>query len=355
MDRLTAVALSTLSGLTRTRAFAVFKELRNDGGSPEIEEVIACASPGANVDRLAAEARDRASGLIKAAARHCIGIIQWDDDSYPALLDAIIDPPPVLWVLGKTEVLSRPAVAIVGSRAASAYALEVAARLGGELAARGVVVVSGLARGADGAAHQGCLANGGATVAVLGSGVDRIYPPEHDTLAVRICKDGALVSEFGPGTPPLPDHFPLRNRVISGISLGIVVVEANEKSGSLITARCALEQGRDVMAVPGSVLGGRNRGSHALLKDGAKVVETADDILEELGWRGSTALKVSANSLEQDELLQRLAPGQAYDLDELSATVKETGSDLLPRLTDWEMRGLLKRVPGGRYVLAGRT
>jgi DNA processing protein len=354
MDRLTAVALSTLSGLTRTRAFAVFKELRNDGESPEIEEVIAFASPGANADRLAAEARERAAALLADAVRQCIGIVQWDDNLYPALLGAIADPPPVLWVRGNADALSQPAVAIVGSRAASAYALEVAARLGGELAARGVVVVSGLARGADGAAHRGCLDAGGTTVAVLGSGVDRIYPPEHDALAATICKDGALVSEFGPGTPPLPDHFPLRNRLISGVSLGVVVVEANEKSGSLITARYALEQGRDVMAVPGSVLGGRNRGSHALLKDGAKVVETADDILEELGWSARPATR-SPGSLEQDELLQKLIPGQAYDLDELSATVEKPGSDLLSRLTEWEMRGLLKKVPGGRYVLVGRA
>ena len=175
-------------------------------------------------------------------------------------------------------------MAIVGSRAATDYALQVAARLGAELAARGVVVASGLARGVDSAAHRGCLDAGGATVAVLGSGVDRIYPAEHADLAARICESGALVSELGPGAPPLPEHFPLRNRIISGISLAVVVVEAYDKSGSLITARCALEQGRDVMAVPGSVLSGRNRGSHALLKDGAKVVESADDILEELGW-----------------------------------------------------------------------
>jgi len=361
MDLLDAVALSTLSGLTRTRAFAVFKELRHSGESPEIEAVITCASPGANADRIAAEARDRASVLIAAAAQQRVGIVPFDDGSYPPLVQAIADPPPVLWVLGRPDVLILPSVAIVGSRAASPYALEVAARLGGELAARGVVVVSGLARGADGAAHRGCLDGGGATVAVLGSGVDRIYPPEHDVLAASICKDGALVSEFGPGTPPLPDHFPLRNRLISGLSLGVVVVEANEKSGSLITARCALEQGRDVMAVPGSVLGGRNRGSHALLKDGAKVVETADDILEELGWcaprdpaRVEGSAKKASNLLQQDELLRRLTPGHAYDLDEMSATVEKGGSDLLPRLTDWEMRGLLKKVPGGRYVVGGR-
>ena len=263
------------------------------------------------------------------------------------MLRAIVDPPPVLWVRGEPAALVRPAIAIVGSRAASPYALEVAARLGAELAERDVLVVSGLARGADGAAHRGCLDAGGVTVAVLGSGVDRIYPPEHDLLAASIRKDGALVSELGPGVPPLPDHFPARNRLISGISLGVVVVEANEKSGSLITARCALEQGREVMAVPGSVLGGRNRGSHALLKDGAKVVETADDILEELApalreacrRTGGPDEKISSNSLKLEDLLLALTPGQAYDLDELSATVGLTGSELLPRITGWEMGG----------------
>jgi DNA processing protein len=238
----------------------------------------------------------------------------------------------------------------VGSRAATPYALEVAARLAGELANHGVMVASGLARGADGAAHRGCLDAGGTTVAVLGSGPDVIYPAEHRDLAARICRDGALVSEHGPGVPPLQEHFPLRNRLISGISLGVVVVEANEKSGSLITARCALEQGRDVMAVPGSVLGGRNRGSHALLNDGAKVVETADDILEELGWRVRRRDKISGKSLIQDDLLQKLTPGESYDIDEMSATVGLSGAVLLPRLTQWEMQGSLVKLPGGRYV-----
>ena len=181
-------------------------------------------------------------------------------------------------------MLTRPIVAIVGSRAATPYAIDVAHRLGQELSDRGLVVASGLARGVDSAAHRGCLAGAAPTVAVLGSGVDRVYPGEHEALALEIAQKGLLVSEFGPGAPPLPEHFPLRNRIISGISLAVVVVEASEKSGSLITARCALEQGRDVMAVPGSVLSGRNRGSHSLLKDGAKVVESAVDILEGLGW-----------------------------------------------------------------------
>jgi DNA processing protein len=365
MDLHAAVALSTLTGLTRGRAYAVYKELLEQGASPSLEEVIACAAPGANVDRIAADARVQATALLDAAEAAGIGVIQTVDDGYPPLLRTIPDPPPVLWFRGDAGILPRAAVAIVGSRAATPYALEVAFRLGSELASRGVVVVSGLARGADGAAHRGCVDAGGRTIAVLGSGPDVIYPSEHRELSVSICQCGALVSEHGPGVPPLPDHFPLRNRLISGISLGVVVVEANEKSGSLITARYALDQGRDVMAVPGSILGGRNRGSHALLKDGAKVVETADDILEELGWPSRVAArtgprlserearvegKISSNSVIEDELLQKLTPGESYDLDEISVTVGLTGPGLLPRLTSWEMRGALVKLPGGRYV-----
>lgn len=358
MDLHAAVALSTLTGLTRGRAFAVFKELCEQSGSATLEEVVACAAPGANVERIAAAARIQATALLDAAQPAGVIPVQSTDDAYPALLRSIADPPPVLWVRGNVAALSRHAVAIVGSRAATPYALEVAARLAGELADRGLMVVSGLARGADGAAHRGCLDAGGTTVAVLGSGPDVIYPAEHRELAARICTDGALVSEHGPGVPPLQDHFPLRNRLISGISFGVVVVEANEKSGSLITARYALEQGRDVMAVPGSVLGGRNRGSHALLKDGAKVVETAVDILEGLGWpqphRSAPGAhvddKISVNSLIEDELLPKLTPGESYDVEEMSATVGLTGPALLSRLTQWEMQGRLLKLPGGRYV-----
>jgi DNA processing protein len=380
MDLLNAVALTTLPGIARPKAAAVFKELREQAADVALEDVITACTRGTNADAVAADARARAADLLSLASRAGIDVILDADVRYPPLLRAIVDPPPVLWLRGQADVLARPAVAIVGSRAATAYALEVAARLGGELADRGVLVVSGLARGADGAAHRGCLSAGGATIAVLGCGPDIVYPPEHDALAERIRATGALVSELGPGAPPLPEHFPLRNRLISGISLAVVVVEANERSGSLITARCALEQGRDVMAVPGSVLGGRNRGSHALLKDGAKVVESADDILEELGWpalraaSGSLAgpalsealsgtgrvdgpactdAKISGNSLKIDSLLQKLTAGESYDLDEMSATVGLTGSQLLPRLTEWEMQGLLLRVAGGRYVLAG--
>ena len=362
MDLQDAVALTLIHGISRSRAAAAFKALSTQMETVALEDVIAACGADARAESLARQARDESAALLATAAPAAIDPIRLDDDAYPPLLRTIVDPPPVLWVRGVRDALSRPAVAIVGSRAATPYALEVAARLAAELAARGVVVVSGLARGVDGAAHRGCVQARGRTVAVLGSGPDVVYPREHEALAASICSDGALVSELGPGAPPLPEHFPLRNRLISGISFGVVVVEASEKSGSLITARCALEQGRDVMAVPGSVLGGRNRGSHALLKDGAKVVETADDILEGLAWPSSGGPpagrdarvegKIFSNPLIQDELLAKLTPGEAYDLDELSATVEMDATKLLPRLTEWEMRGQLVKVAGGRYVLA---
>src|SRR6516164_468418 len=224
MDLLDAVALSILPGISRTRAAAAFKLLRAELPCVTVETIASVCGRAVDAESVAAAARREAARLLAAADRDVSAMTIADPD-YPPLLREIGDPPPVLWVRGNRAALARPAVAIVGSRAASAYALEVASRLGRELAERGVLVVSGLARGADGAAHRGCLAAGGATAAVLGSGVDVIYPPEHRELAVNICQDGALVSELGPGAPPLPRHFPLRNRLISGISLAIVVVE----------------------------------------------------------------------------------------------------------------------------------
>lgn len=346
MHLLDAVALSLLPGISRLRAAARFKLLRASALEPvTLEMVIAACGRDRDAESVAAAARYEADRLLDATTRIGAHAIPIDAPEYPALLREIGDPPPVLWIRGSRAALSRPAVAVVGSRAASAYALEVASRLGRELAEHGLIVVSGLARGADGAAHAGCLAGGGATIAVLGNGVDVAYPPEHSELAASICRDGALVTELGPGAPPLPEHFPLRNRLISGISLAVVVVEAAEKSGSLITARYALDHGREVMAVPGSVLGGRNRGSHALLKDGAKVVESADDILEELGWPGARPSgEISSKSLKTDPLLDKLTPGEAYGLDELSVTVGLETSKLLPRLTEWEMQGRLVKL-----------
>jgi DNA processing protein len=291
-----------------------------------------------------------ADAMLGEAGRCGIEPVPWYEERYPVLLDCISDPPPVLWIRGDATVLARPTVAVVGSRAATDYARQVGERLGAELAARGIVVASGLARGVDSAAHTGCLRAGGHTVAVLGSGVDRIYPAEHEDLAASVCTHGTLVSELGLGAPPLPEHFPLRNRIISGISLAVVVVEASDKSGSLITARCALEQGRDVMAVPGSVLSGRNRGSHSLLKDGAKVVESADDILQELGWHSEVPQgRRGPGAVETDPLLARMEPGELYRLDDLMALTGAQGARLLTRLMELELQGRVVAGPGGVF------
>ena len=217
------------------------------------------------------------------------------------------------------------AVAIVGSRAASASAIETASCIASDLAARGITVVSGLARGVDSAAHRGALQTG-ITAAVLGSGLDRMYPPEHLSLALEIAARGVVISEYPPDTPPLPHHFPQRNRLISGLSRAVVVIEANEKSGSLITAACALEQGRDVMAVPGNVLSGRSRGGHALIRDGAKIVECADDIVEEIWPQGTSpgaaksAVSTGPSAVSLDPILRRMEAGQAsHGVDGLAA------------------------------------
>jgi len=360
MDLQSAVALTTIPGISRSRAAVALKDLREHvTDHPSLEEVIAACGRATDqeIGALADLARTDAASLLNAATHASIDVVSCLDDRYPPLLRAIADPPPVLWCRGVVDALSRPAVAIVGSRVATPYAQEVAVHLAAELAVGGLVVVSGLARGADGAAHRGCLSAGGATVAVLGCGPDIVYPSEHRTLAASICKTGALVSELGPGGPPLPEHFPQRNRLISGISLAVVVVEASERSGSLITARYALEQGRDVMAVPGNVLSGRNRGSHALLKDGAKVVESVDDILGELGWPAAgpfpeTRPSKSGNVLKKDVLLDRLAPGETYDLDALSSLTGLPGPRLLARLTEWELQGRIVRNAGGRFQRA---
>lgn len=353
MDLQTAVSVSMLPAY-KARAAAWFKQLREYSENASLEAVIeALGLADANGGALADRARLAADRAVAAGASLGIQALPWFDERYPALLACTPDPPPVLWFRGDLTVLTRPAVAIVGSRAATSYALQVGRRLATELAERGVVVTSGLARGVDSAAHRGCLDSGGPTIAVLGSGLDCVYPPEHAALADRIASQGALVSELGPGAPPLAEHFPLRNRIISGLSLGVVVVEASEKSGSLITARCALEQGRDVLAVPGSVLTGRNRGSHALLKDGAKVVETADDILEELGWlTGAADPEKSCKSLNSDPLVMRMQPGEVYGLEELVETTGMRPARLLTRLTELELLGQVAPAGGGRFIRA---
>jgi DNA processing protein len=308
----------------------------------------------------ASRLRERAGRALERGAAAGVRPLVRVDDEYPPALRHVPDPPPVLWVAGQVASLSIPAVAIVGSRAGTPYALSVAEQLGADLAARGLAVVSGLARGVDSAAHEGALSAAGVTIAVAGNGVDVVYPAEHARLAARIRESGAVVGELVPGTLPRPEFFPRRNRIISGLVRAVVVIEAGEKSGSLITARCALEQGRDVLAVPGNILSGRNRGGHALLRDGARLVESVEDIVEELGPDVLTGVVERAAAggggagPVSDPVLQAMT-GEPSDLGELAARCGLVPVALLPRLLELELRGVVRRLPGGRFIRVGQT
>jgi DNA processing protein len=343
------VDLVALSLLPLSWRRDVADALRGGADPHDLLDALVAQRPQLQLD--ASALRGRAVASLTRAQQRGVFTIELCEPRYPPLLSEIFDPPPILWLRGQAAALDAVAVAIVGSRAGSPYALAVAERLAADLATRGVVIVSGLARGVDSAAHRGALSAGGSTIGVLGSGADVIYPAEHKALAVEMMERGALLSELPPGTRPLQPFFPLRNRIISGLVRAVVVVEAGEKSGSLITARSALDQGRDVLAVPGNVIGGRNRGGHALLRDGAKIVETADDILEELGFGPRLALPSSNAVMEGgDPVLGCLTPGEPCDVDQIAERSGLTIASLLPRLIDLELQGLVRRAGGGRFM-----
>lgn len=291
------------------------------------------------LDRLIAEA----DTALKQAAALNIATIAIGDARYPPMLAAIPDPPPLLWAQGQVDALLQPAVAIVGSRAATPYALTMARQLAVDLGSAGIVVVSGLARGVDSAAHHAVVMANGRTVGVLGCGVDRIYPPEGKNLARQMQTAGAIVSEFPLRTPPLRHHFPLRNRIISGLSCAVVVIEASEKSGALITASAAAEQGREVMVLPGQAIGGRNRGGHLLIRDGAKVVETAADVLEELAGAGVWHDR-------RAPVIASLPQNVDFTVDDVAAETGDPPNVVLARLLELELAGQIQRIEGGRFV-----
>jgi len=307
--------------------------------------------------------------LPKIGAR----LVRWSDRDYPVNLRQIADPPPFLFMRGTIATDDPKCIAVVGARAASDAGRRMAQRLGLELAAKGFTVVSGLARGIDSEAHQGALDAGGRTVAVLGCGVDVIYPPENRKLVEAIIETGgALLSELPVGTPPLAENFPARNRLISGMCLGVVIVEAAEKSGSLITARTALEQDRQVFAVPGSPLNGKTRGSNRLLKEGARLVDCVEDVLEELlpqlggsTQRGGAAVagdepaasKLDDKALERESLEVKNLLVLLHNADKLHVDALIDGAGLnvqtvLKLLLELELRGLVTQHPGKLFSLA---
>lgn len=274
------------------------------------------------------------------------------DPEYPPLLKEVPGPPDLMWVAGKL-LEPAPALAVVGTRRASRYGLDAAFWLARELAASGITIVSGLAKGIDGAAHRGALAAGGRTVAVMGCGLDICYPARHRDLFDRIAACGTLVSEYEPGTRPMPYHFPVRNRIIAGMSLGVVLVEAPVAGGAMITARLAVEYGRELFAVPGAVHSPVSVGPHLMVRDGARLVASADQILEDLGMLRSPQADLPARDLHPDEArVLAVLEAEPLLLDLVARRARMPASTAAAVLVKLEMAALVSRRPGGRYARA---
>ena len=352
-----SIALNTVPGL---RA-AVYHRALTAAGSPgnilEAGRKGTLAAMGTSPAVAAAVADLDVDGRWKReterAAAAGVRIVTLDDEGYPANLRQIVDPPPVLYVRGEITGDDAEAVAIVGSRAATGYGRATAAVLSRELASRGVTVVSGLARGIDSSAHHGALEGGGRTIAVLGSGMDRVYPPENRPLAESVSRSGAVVTEFPFSSRPDRWHFPLRNRIISGLSLGVVVVEAAERSGALITGRMALEQNREVFAVPGNISSPVSAGPNSLIRDGAKLVSRVEDILEEfprLAGREVLQLQLPQPLTEEESSLLSHLGSEPVPVDDLIRRSALSSARALSLLTALELKGLVDRQAGRGYV-----
>jgi DNA processing protein len=322
-------------------------------GSPEA--VLSCGRSAlsahltaAQCDALLAEP-DRASLETAHAwlAQPGNSLMTLADDDYPPSLLEIADPPAMLYCKGRRSLLKQPALGIVGSRNATPQGSRDAEAFAHALSDAGLTIVSGLALGIDAAAHRGGLAGAGSSVAVVGTGLDRVYPARNKALAHQLAENGLIVSEFPLGTQPLPGHFPRRNRLISGLSRGVLVVEATPDSGSLITARVATEQGREVFAIPGSIHSPMARGCHALIKQGAKLVESAADILDELAWQQRLAPPVLPDT-PADPILSALDDAPTT-LDTLAQRTGLTLDALSAKLLTLELDGHLASLPGGRY------
>ena len=349
----TLLKLVRATGSPQTVLAASRRDLTHIGCSAELADAIV-AGPATNI-------RQQIDRQVRTIERGHIQVVSVFDETYPDRLKAIPDPPPLLYVSGSFSKQDEVAVGIVGGRRATPAGRLVTEEIARELAAAGVTIISGLARGIDAAAHQGALAGKGRTIAVLGCGIDRTYPPEHDRLRRIIEAQGAVISELPVGSPPQSHHFPRRNRIISGMALGVLVSEAATNSGSLITANLALEQGRDVFAVPGSVKEAACRGSNGLIKEGAKLIEAAQDILDEIlpqleaGLRsalsGGRPVWASDEPLGNAEAL--VFEALSYDAKSVDAVIETTGfsaAQVAALLLSLELCGHVRQLPGQQYI-----
>jgi len=368
------LALTSINGLGGNGLQAlidVFGEPRKIF-SATFEALCSVQGIGKTIARRICDYRDwsRQERELQFLAKANIAILTRQDSLYPVSLSHIYNAPALLFAKGTLQE-NEKCIAVVGSRTASTYGMFVAERLCRELALHGITVVSGMARGIDSAAHRGAISGKGRTIAVLGNGLDIVYPPENLSLSKNIADHGALITEYPAGTPPRRNNFPARNRIISGISLGVVIVEATERSGSLITAKFALEQGREVFAIPGAIDSPGSKGTHKLLKDGAKLVETVDDILDEIHYHldvVNTALPASGCpgksenvGPEQRKHVMELNPDEEailshlknspIDVDELIFLTGITCQAIQPILMMLEMKGCIQKMPGSKYML----
>ncbi len=290
---------------------------------------------------------------MEKAAKLQAGIVTLDDPEYPENLRNFSDAPPILFVRGSLKGSDRRAVAIVGSRNATTYGKNTSTKMARELTVAGITVVSGMARGIDSAAHQGALEAGGRTIAVLGCGVDIVYPAENRKLRDSIMENGAVISEYPIGEKPLQAHFPNRNRIITGLSLGVLAVEAREDSGVFSTVRWAAEQGREVFAVPGPITSATSTGPNQLIKQGAKVVMNVMDILDELKLFGPARQKAGKPKIELDgdeSPVYESLTGDPLHIDSIAETLKKSSAETLRILFSLEMKGLIRQMPGKMFV-----
>jgi DNA processing protein len=343
------LALSFIRGLGGESARRLLKEF----GSPEAvltastfalksfvkPELVSAIQAG-----IADTSLDAAIGWLADTNNH---IVTLADRDYPQALLNISDPPLLLYVKGSLNLLNQPSLAIVGSRHATPQGLNNAAAFAESLSAAGLCIISGMAHGIDSDAHRGALKAQGGSIAVVGTGLDKVYPAANRDLAHDLASNGVLISEFSLGTPPLAANFPRRNRIISGMSLGCLVVEASLQSGSLITARLAMEQGRDVFAIPGSIHSPQSKGCHALIKQGAKLVEAAQDVVEELGEL-FVVKQVPVSVTNDSDMLAHLGH-DPVDIDTLSSRCGLTVSELSAMLLTLELEGVVSTLPGGLY------
>ena len=366
------LGLTKLEGLGVRGAHRLVEHFGSAQGAymASLTELESCGIPARVAQAIFAQAGlKEAERDLDASTKAGCQVVAYSSDDYPALLKQTPDPALVLYVRGDVKQLSQHGVAIVGTRRPTAYGSQVAQRLARDLAQRQLVIVSGLARGIDSAAHRGAIEAGGKTVAVLGSGIDVIYPRENKRLAEQVAESGALISEFPPGTSPSPENFPIRNRTISGLSLGVIVVEAAEYSGSLITARLAVEQNREVFAVPGNITSPQSFGPNHLIKQGAKLVDEWMDVVEEFPAEIRMQLLPAAEASEESAAGKQVAslfeqsftPDQKAVFEVLRADAALFVDDILsaaaisqPRvmtaLLELEMAGVIRQLPGKNFI-----